>query len=400
MHGNVGDRSDEVGMVRPSLGLFITLLPLHAGQALTTALLGPIAPSIAGHFGGGSTGALAGQFAVVIPFLGVMIGGLISGWGIDVAGLRRFSLLGTGLYAVAGIVGLVAPGVAILLLGCTLLGFGAAFQVSGLSAVTAIAYQGTERARAVGFQSAATHVVTVSFGLASAFLAQWLGWRTPFGFFFAFGAVLLLLSAIYIPASARKSVRASASFGWVLGRTWAICIAGGVAFLLLASIATQVPFLLEQQGITTTGIRSVVMTCTTAASVVASLIYGQTQARTPERRYVIIGAISAAIGWCVFGFWSGDLITVFVAAALVGFGMGFAVPLLFNAAMRAAPGEASGLSTGLLNATICVGGLFNPLVFAPIRNAFGLSNLMVVLAGLTICVALVATLSARRTIAE
>ncbi|MDB5685345.1 MAG: major facilitator superfamily 1 [Sphingomonas bacterium] len=354
------------------------------------ALIAPVVPLIAEHFRPAGQGELAAQLVAVFPFLGLLLGGLASGWSIPHAGLRPFILIAAGAYATSGVIGLFAPTLTTLLIGCGLLGFGAAFLMSGLSAMTSIVFDGAERGRIVGLQSAIGNLFNVALGIGTAFLAERLGWRTPFGVFLAFGAVMLLLSARAIPKVARSDAGGVATMGWVLRRTWPICLAGGAIFLLAATQSTQLPFLLANNGVTSAGMRAVVATFTTGAAMLGSLVFSAVQGKVGERVLILIAAILSALGWAIFGIWSGGLAVAFLASALLGAGLGLLLPILFSGAMRAAPGEASGQAVGLLNTAIFLGSFLNPVLTAPLAQLAGRPGLMLLLAALSLAVGAVA----------
>jgi hypothetical protein len=55
------------------------LLTAQVGQSLTFVMLPPVLPQIARYFGGGARGELIAQQMSVFPFLGLMVGALLSG---------------------------------------------------------------------------------------------------------------------------------------------------------------------------------------------------------------------------------------------------------------------------------------------------------------------------------
>ena len=108
------------------------------------------------------------------------------------------------------------------------------------------------------------------------------------------------------------------------------------------------------------------------------------------RAFVIAGGAAGAAGWLTFSLWTGGLPVAFLAAGLVGLALGTALPMLYSAALRVVPPEASGQSVGLLNASIFVASFCNPWLAAPLRAAWGLRGLMATLAVACLAIALVA----------
>lgn len=376
--------------IAPSRGILAAVLPAHTGQGLTTAMIAPVIPAIAAYFGGGKGGDFSAQLVAVVPFAGIIIGGLISGWAIKAAGLRTYVLIAATLFGLGGIIGLVAPTLPIVLAGCVALGFGAIFVLSGLSALTSIVYDGSERAKVVGMQAGLAGFTNIILSLVGAFLAERLGWRVPFAFFLAFGAIMFLLTVLFIPGIAKNPSEAPVAMGPLFRRIWPVLLAGGTCFMMLVAQSTQLPFLLAENGIESSGMRGVVLTMVHAFSVVGSISYGFLESRLRRPLLILMLGIVGVSGWAGLGLWSGGLAFAMFASALVGICQGILVPMLFAAAMRSAPGEASGPAIGLLNVAICVGAISNPVLTAPIMEVTGRSGLMFVLAGVSALIAVVA----------
>lgn len=374
----------------PSRGLLTALLPAHTGQGLTTAMIGPVIPAIAAYFGGGKDGDFAAQLVAVTPFAGIIVGGLISGWAIKSTGLRAFTLMAAVLFGLGGVIGLVAPTLYTMLVGSLALGFGAIFIMSGLSALTSMVYDGAERAKVVGMQAGLAGFTNIILGLLGAFLAERLGWRLPFAFFLAFGALLLMLVLLFVPKIEKDPSAPTVAMGSLIRRIWPVLLAGGMCFMMLVVQSTHLPLLLAEKGIVESGLRGVVLTVLYTCSVLGSISYGWLGSRVKQNVLIFVIGIVAVAAWSLFGRWTGGLPLAMLAAAMVGGCQGLVIPMLFSGAMRKAPGEASGPAIGLLNVAICFGAILNPVLTSPIMDITGRSGLMFVLAGVSGAIAIVA----------
>jgi MFS family permease len=361
----------------------IAVLPAMVGQALTFALLPAVLPGIATYFGGGAKGEHSAQLAAVFPFLGLTVGALASGAVIRLLGPRNAVLVAAAALGAGGCVGLLAAGQTVLLIGCVLVGFGAAMLTSGLSEVTALSFEGSARTRIIGYQTAMADLAAAVLGLASAFIAERLGWRTPFGFYLIFGAVMLALASCAI-RNLRPAPPAQKGDTRAVLRAWPIFLTAGLGFMLATTQGTQLPFLLAHNGIDTPGLRAIVMTITSALAVAASLFFGTTSARLGDATMMTLSAATGTAGFLIFGSWTHGFLIACIAGGLLGVSLGLFVPLLYAAVMRAVPPEASGQAVGFLNAAIFVGSFVNPIVLGPLRTIAGLSGQMSVLAGLTL----------------
>ena len=363
-----------------STGMRVVLVPAQAGQSMVFALLAPIVPAIALFLGGGEAGVAQAQLVVVFPFLGLTLGSLAAGLLIRAVGVRWVGVMAAALYVVGAVLCIGAPAKLVLLAGAGLLGLGASWLTTALSSATAIALDEPQRGATVGLQAAVASLFSIVFGLISAALADRIGWRAPFGMFALFGLAMLVLASLFLKVEERADVPGEVGQKADLGRVWPVCLAGAGVFLIATTLSTQLPFLLEQNGVGSMGQRGIVMACTTLSAAVASFAFAGGQARFGARVWTLAGGAIAAGGWLAFAFWTGGMPLALVAAGLVGLGLGTALPMLYSAALRVVPPQASGQSVGLLNASIFVASFCNPWLATPLRAAWGLPGLMAILA--------------------
>jgi predicted MFS family arabinose efflux permease len=381
-------RLDMVGMSAAGAGTRAALLPAQAGPTITLILLAPVAPAIADYFG--PEGTSAAQQVVTFPFLGLMLGSLLSGPAIRLVGLKQLALAASVAFIVSGAIGIVAGGLPLLLFGGIVLGLGAGWLTSALSGITSVLLDGDERARLVGLQSALGNLIGAALGLFTAMLAGGLGWRTPFGAFLFFGVATFLLAILFIPRMSRAGSAVNDRLMPVLARTWPVCLAGCAVFAIAANQSTNLPFLLAQNGITSTALRALVTITTSTAAMFGSLGYAAAQGKLNDRGMVVVAGTAGALGWLIFAYWVGGLSVAIFAAALIGIGIGIVMPILFTNSMRAVANEASGAAVGLLSASVFFGSFISAALFAPLRVWAGLSGMMLWVAVATVAIAAIA----------
>jgi MFS family permease len=376
-------------------GTRIALLPAQAGPAITLFLLAPVAPAIADYFG--PAGTDAAQKIVTFPFLGLVLGSLLSGSAIRTFGLKPMILIASLAFIACGAIGLFARDLPLLLIGGTLLGLGAALMTSSMSGVTSMLYDGPERAKLVSHQSAAGNLIAAVLGLMSATLAGHLGWRTPFGAFALFGLSMFALCLAYIPAGPRDTQTRSGKFIPVFMRIWPVCLAGSVMYAIATNQSTNLPFLLAQHGITSAALRALVTITTSLAAMIGAFAYGAVQGqldnlKLDDRKMIAIAGIVGSMGWFLFANWHDGVALAMVGAALLGFCIGILMPILFTTTMRRVDSADSGAAIGLLTACIFLGSFTSPILFTPLRQNAGLSGMMIWVGSITLAVALIAFL--------
>jgi predicted MFS family arabinose efflux permease len=366
----------------------MALLPAQAGPTLVLVLLAPVVPGIAAHFG--KHGALAAQQIVTYPFLGLVVGSLLCGAAIRLLGLRLLMQLSFAGWLVSGLIGIFAESVPALLGGSAILGACAAFFTSCLAAMTAILFDDVNRPRMVGHQSAAAHSIGIGLTIVASLLASSFGWRTPFAAIFVYASIMLAMTTLFLPDIKHQQAIVRMSIREILRRIWPLCLAGFTIFLLTSNETTNLPFLLDQGGLTTAGLRSLVTISTPGAGILGAIIFSKYQAKWSARRLILLGGICHAGGWLVFWLWSGGLPIAMLAAGLIGVGMGIFMPMIFSRLMQVAPGEQTGTALGLLNVAIFAGSFSNPSIMAPLRNVAGLHGMMLGIAACVLVAALIA----------
>jgi predicted MFS family arabinose efflux permease len=375
-------------MTSVNRGTRMAILPAQAGPALVLELLAPVVPGIATHFG--PDGTAAAQQVVTFPFLGLMIGSILSGVAIRVLGLRLLLQLSFFAWIVTGLIGLLAPNLPLLLVGSILMGLSTALFTSGLAAVTSILFDDAERARMVGLQSGVAHVVGITMTVLSAALAVHYGWRMPYLAIMTFGAVMLTLTTCYIGTLPRLTAKDRLPAWTILSRIWPHCLAGMTVFLIATNLSTQIPFLLAQHGMESASMRSLVTIATPTAGILGAFIFNRSIGKAYSQVLIVGAGISCALGWLIFWQWRGGLPLAICGTSLIGLGIGIFTPTIFSRLMKAVPGESTGMAMGLLNIAIFTGCFLNPLFSVPLRNAAGQSGMMIWVAAATLAAALIA----------
>ena len=84
-------------MERPQGARWVAAIPAMMAGACSIGLiftaLTPVLPKLSAQFGGGKVGAeIAGQMVMSVPAIGLILGGIGSGWLIERVGARRLLL--------------------------------------------------------------------------------------------------------------------------------------------------------------------------------------------------------------------------------------------------------------------------------------------------------------------
>lgn len=345
----------------------------------------------------GDAGLFVASAAVPGIVAAVAIGLLADRWG------RRAVLVPClVVFGLAGTAGALAPSFEVLLGLRFAQGIGAAGLINLAIVLIGDGWEGTERARLLGYNAA---VLTGSLAIAPAvggFLAEVGGWRAAFGPYAA-GLVTAALVARHLPADRPRTpsslvaqVRAA---GDVLRSPLvvsAIAWSFVVFVLIFGLFLTVLPLHLEDEFGLTAGGRGLVLAVPALGSTAAALSLGRLRARIGARRAVLAAGTAIALGFLLIG--AAEVLPLLLVGAVVyGFGEGTSLPTVQDLVTSAAPLESRGAVVAVLVAAIRAGQSTGPLLAGPLVERVGTTSVFLLGAALaTVLLAATAVLPIRR----
>ena len=319
-------------------------------------------------------GAIAGEFhphapAIIglvmsAPALVVAIGGLVTGWVVDMAGDRRLLLSG-GIVMMLGDVGtILSPSIGSLL-ACRVIG-GIGYLLMAVAAVTMVTRITQGRARVAALALWST-VIPASFIAAFLFGALFLGlgWRWIFGMHAAASLILLALGAAVLPGKTPGDAVVSRTRGvidvlrspapYALGFSFA-----AAAFVQSGMIAVLAQLLAAKTGaseaqVQSFGILAMLFNMGGAFAVGALLNRGVAAWAIGALGIVLAGASTLTLAMLV-----SDLATAIAVNCALMLGCGLLAGL-WALLPRVAPSPQSiGATSGLITQITLIGVLFGP----------------------------------------
>ncbi|WP_329013107.1 MFS transporter [Streptomyces sp. NBC_00690] len=157
---------------------------------------------------GEALGALPSQTAWLVSalYLAAAVGQPVAGWLIDVHGPRRLFLLGAGLVGFAGLLGVLAPNLGILIVARILLGLGTCAGYPAAMHLIASEAERTGRdspGRVLTLLAIAGQSVSVVGPTLGGLLIGLGGWRATFAINIPLAAACLALGALRLPKASR-----------------------------------------------------------------------------------------------------------------------------------------------------------------------------------------------------
>lgn len=342
-------------------------------MALMFAALGPVLPTIADHFGGGTSGAFAAQMILTMPAIGVILGGIAGGFSVERWGPRPVMIAALASYATLGVSGYLLEGLPALLVSRFLLGFCVAHVGIAIGVIVGSWYEGVARARLLGHQSAMAGFFAVSGLLLSGLLAEAGGWRAPF-LLYAFGFFVLLLAITGLPRGVARNAKAAEQPSLrPLLKLWPVYALAMFLFVNYFMTSIQLSFLLAEDGVDSPLIRSIVIATGVMAGGIFGGFYGRFYARLGERGVQIMLMVMMATGLAIIGL-SVNIWLIALGAFLSGGGGGMIPPHISGILLNRVPANLRARAVGLEFTVLYIADFVNPLIMTPLRAAVGIHN--------------------------
>jgi MFS family permease len=340
--------------------------------ALVVTAVSPIMQELADYFGKGGHGKEVAYGIAVVPSVGIMIGGPITGWVIERTGSRNFLLTILVIFGLAGSAGLYLNDLSLLIATRFILGVSSAGIVTCTLIMIGEYFEPVMRTRILGYQGAVGATAALLIILASGQLAKFVGWRAPF-IMYLIAFLMFIAAAIAIPkrplAEFRK-VKEIAPPGTMIALLPLIAV---ITALFIGSFmpTIQVSFLLADNGVNDPATKSLVLGASALMVGIGSAVYGPTRLRLGDRWTMRLCAGLIGIGIVVMGF-GHDAMGVALGCAISGIGTGLLNPQTNNMLItRAGPG-ARGRAVGMGYFARYGGDFLNPVLVGPLTRTYGI----------------------------
>lgn len=350
--------------------LIAMMLGGTASQGVVFGAIPPLLTSISTHYGGGAAGELISQLSVSAPALGLMTGGLLSGWAIARSGIRRVVFAAVIAFGLAGTAPVWLDDPVSLLAGRLLTGLAAACLTTASAALIAEYCVEDDRARILGYQSALTSAAGVLSLFLSAFIAEHLGWQLSFTMYGVVAAALYADARIALAPLQLPKPQEVALDPRKLRAVWSIYLTAAFSAASIALATNQLPFVLQEDGVTAPQSQAVVLAMFSIALTISSGIFAYIRRLIGSENVLSAALAALGTGLCLIG--STHMpISAGMGAALVGCSCGMTVPHFWSLTMMRAPTESRGLALGLLSTALYIGNFSNPFAMAFLQMFVG-----------------------------
>ncbi|MCP4226332.1 MAG: MFS transporter [Actinomycetia bacterium] len=353
------DTSGTTGLAPPLWLIFsITVTGIMANTLISASI-----PDILHDFGepDGSAGLLVAASPapgiVLAPIMGVLA---------DRYGRRAVLVPSLLAFGLAGLGAALAPSFELLLAARFAQGAGSASLI-GLS-VTIISdhWEGNDRARFIGWNSAVLTVCIALFPAIGGFLTELGTWRYAY--------IPMLWSLVCAGLIASRLSGGGTGDGRITDRIrvarhglrqpiiFAPTLLAFVIFALIFGLfLTAMPLLLEDRFGLSAGERGLVIVVPALSATVAALLLGRTRKALGGRRLTLLGTAVLAISYAAVG-WAASITVLLVASLAYGWAEGATIPTLQDLVAGNAPGEARAAVVSIYTSFLRAGQTIGPLV--------------------------------------
>lgn len=352
-----------------------------SGATLAAAL-----PAIAREFSDVDRIDLLVRLVLTLPALFIAVTAPLAGRLADQLGRRNLLMVCLVLYAIGGTSGFFLDDLYLILAGRALLGI----SIGGVMTVTVSLvgdyFTGDERNSFLSIQSAFMALGGLIFLSLGGVLAD-ISWRYPFCVY-AFSLMVLLLAYFFLPEPTKTNKRASTFTEKLPLLAWFIYLAALFGIIGFYIVPVQLPFYLEEKGVTSATTVGIVLGMVTLSAAIASLLYTRLRQFVGYRQVILLSFTIMGISYSLVSimpnYW-----TIAIVMFISGLGAGLVMPNSNVWLLAITPERIRGQAVGGLTSAIFLGQFLSPIMTAPLITLGGLSGIflyggiiMVILGGI------------------
>ena len=351
------------------------------------ATISPALPTIQKAFHATPNIDILVRLFLTLPALMIAAGSPVVGMIIDRWGRKRYLVLSILLYGIAGSSGLYLKDLYSLLLGRALLGIAVAGTMTCGITLVGDYFQGSDRIRFLGMQSAGMAAGGVIFLTGGGILAE-IGWRMPFLIYLSSFMILPgVLLIVYEPHTIRTKMHAIGHNACAPLPRLTILGIYALSFFnmtLFYMIPMNLPFFLTEMIDASTTRIGIAIACSTLVGACLSTQYQRCRMHCSSNRIFALVFFLMGAGYMILLFSS--TYTHVIAAMLVhGAGMGLAMPNINAWLLETAPDALRGRIVGGMSTAMYLGMFCSPILTQPLirytglAGAYGIAGLLLLL---------------------
>ncbi|MEX0740103.1 MAG: MFS transporter [Pseudohongiella sp.] len=341
--------------------LSVSLITVMAG-----AMIAPAVASIALAFPQASpfqinllTSLHAGM---VVPF------SFVSGYLVRYYSKKSILIGSLILYLIGGIGGALSTDMMFMLFTRVLLGISVGLMIPISITLISDYYEGEERTKTLGLQSAATNLGGIIAIVVSGFLAL-RGWQYSF-LAYGMAAFILVLVIAFLPKIVPAPYEKASANNRLDGRVFLLAVYMIMTFIVFFGIPSNMSLFLSEMDVTNTVVNGIII----AVCSVGGFLGGMSMAyfrKLYKSFFIPIQVLYMAVGFVLIAFLNQYLVLLGLGVLILGFGYGSTVPVIFDSATKITTGAATSTATAVLVSSIYLGQFIAPNFLGTVSRTFG-----------------------------
>jgi len=339
---------------------------------MAASIVAPVLPEIARVFADIPGSDLLSKMVISLPAIFIALSAPIAGRMIDKHGRLKYLFAALLVYAISGTSAYYLNDIYAILVGRAILGISIGTILTITITLIGDYFEGEERQKFIGLQSAFIGFSGIIFLASGGFLAD-ISWRSPF-LIYLFSLILIPLTAKYLVEPKRVSQPAEAG-AFKVGKLLKIVFATATSYMILFYIVpTQLPFLLKEIGFNANSLTGTILSLNALGMVISALMYSRLKSRFSFPVVLSIGLALMATGFVIISF-ANALPLVVTSMIINGFGIGLMMPNINLWAIELTEPAQRGKTLGMLTMCLFIGQFLSPIVMQPVVGAVGLTGL-------------------------
>jgi len=359
--------------------LKLTLLLISVLTILAASIVAPALPEIADVFSDVPGANLLSKLILSLPAIFIAISAPFAGRLIDKHGRLKYLITALIVYTISGTSAYYLNNIYLILVGRAVLGLSIGTIMTITITLIGDYFEGEERQKFIGLQSAFIGFSGIVFLAGGGFLAD-ISWRIPF-LMYLFALLLIPLIARFLKEPEKIKHDSEAS-GFKASNLLKVVFAMAITYMILFYIVpTQLPFLLKELGYTSNSVTGTMLSVNAIGMVISAIFYSKMKTRFSFSIAAALGFIMMSLGFIAISYVH-TFELVILSMLVSGFGIGFLMPNTNLWAIELTVPRHRGKTMGILTMSMFLGQFLSPIVMQPIVNAYGLSRLFLFAGGI------------------
>ncbi|NOX15019.1 MAG: MFS transporter [Epsilonproteobacteria bacterium] len=349
-------------MLKNNIQVEATILSIALLTVITGAAISPALASISEAFK--NTDAATIKLVLTLPSLLIAFFALISSKLCDIFGKKNILMISLILYLLGGVAGGMVQTIEELLFFRVLLGVAVGLMIPISISLVSDFFEGKKAIKMIGWISASNHFGGMISQLMSGLLVV-LSWRYAFiAYFFAFISIFMVYR--YLPKKVLKK-KINFDFSEKIPRIiYFYAFAIFILMLVFYTVPINISLFVQTNGIGNSAFSGLALAMATTAAFIVGIFF--------QKIYDIFRIYSATIAIVVMGsglgllYLANGIILVLLGVALVGFGEGYLLPLLFHLTRKKVAQHQTVFALAIVTSMLYLGQFFSPIIMREISH--------------------------------